>query len=299
LGADERGVWSGKCEVGNVDSSDRGFMTNIAHRRVRNLSVTLLAFGLVWAIAGVQERSLGSSAFTSGYVLLAVILFLALYNLRKKLPFLPLGSSAAWLQWHLYAGTSSAGLFALHIGPKWPNGLLETTLAIFYLLTFGSGVIGLYLTRTIPRQLARAGDELIYERIPAFRRQLAREANQTVLDGVTASGATTLADFYAGRLHEFFQRPRGTFYLLRPTSALRRALMREMQDIRRYLSDREQAACERLFALVRRKDDLDFHEARQRLLKLWLFAHIGLTYTLVLLAMAHGLAAHAFHGGAA
>ena len=76
---------------------------------------------------------------------------------------------------------------------------------------------------------------------------------------------------------------------LRPTSALRRALMREMQDLRRYLSDQEQAACERLFALVRRKDDLDFHEARQKLLKLWLFVHIGLTYALVLLALLHGL----------
>ena len=40
--------------------------------------------------------------------------------------------------------------------------------------------------------------------------------------------------------------------------------MREMQDLRRYLSEQEQAACERLFALVRRKDDLDFHDARQR-----------------------------------
>jgi hypothetical protein len=54
-----------------------------------------------------------------------------------------------------------------------------------------------------------------------------------------------------------------------------------------------------LFALVRRKDDLDFHEARQKLLKVWLFAHIGLTYALVLLALLHALMAHAFGGGAA
>jgi hypothetical protein len=50
---------------------------------------------------------------------------------------------------------------------------------------------------------------------------------------------------------------------------------------------------------LRRKDDLDFHEARQKLLKLWLFGHIALTCTLVLLALVHGLVAHAFHGGAA
>jgi hypothetical protein len=100
-------------------------------------------------------------------------------------------------------------------------------------------------------------------------------------------------------LDDFFGRSRGWGYLLRPTAARRRSLMREMQDLGRYLSEQEQAACERLFALVRRKDDLDFHDARQRALKLWLFVHIALTYALVLLALLHGLLAHAFHGGAA
>jgi len=79
---------------------------------------------------------------------------------------------------------------------------------------------------------------------------------------------------------------------------MRRALMSEMQDLKRYLCEPEQSGCERLFTLVRRKDDLDFHDARQKVLKLWLFVHIGLTYTLVLLAVLHGLLAHAFDGGA-
>jgi hypothetical protein len=166
------------------------------------------------------------------------------------------------------------------------------------LLTVTSGLCGLYLTRTIPPQLARVGEEIVYERIPAYRREVRNRANETVLETVAASGATTLADFYTARLCDYFGRSRGWAYLVRPTSARRRALMREMQDLRRYLSDPEQAACERLFALVRRKDDLDFHDARQKTLKLWLFAHIGLTYALVLLALVHGLLAHAFHGGA-
>jgi hypothetical protein len=172
-------------------------------------------------------------------------------------------------------------------------------LALVYFLTFASGPAGLYLTRAIPRQLARVGEEVIFERIPALRWQVAREANETILRAVAASGATTLADFYMARLFDFVHRARGVSYLLWPTSALRRALMREMQDVRRYLSDHEQAACERMFALVRRKDDLDFHEARQRLLKIWLFLHIALTCALVLLGAVHGLVAHAFDGGAA
>lgn len=274
-------------------------MTYFVRRRVRNTSILLIALSIVWVVVRLQERTLGSPTFTTGYLLFAAVLFLALYNVRKKLPFLPLGSSTAWLQWHLYVGMGSAGLFALHAGLAWPNGVLETALAIIYLLTFASGLTGLYLTRSIPRQLARVGVEVIYERIPVFRRQLALEVNETVLGAVSASGATPLADFYTARLYDFIHRPRGVSYLAWPTSALRRALMREMQDVRRYLSDHEQAACERLFALVRRKDDLDFHEARQKLLKLWLFVHIALTGALLLLALLHGLVAHAFQGGAA
>ena len=256
----------------------------------------MAAIAIVWVIVWVHERNLRSSAFTTGYLLLAAIVFLALYSVRKKAPFLPLGSATAWLQWHLYVGMASAGIFLLHAGPGWPNGWLEGTLATVYSLTFTSGLFGLYLSRTIPRQLARVGSEVIYERIPALRRQIALQANQTVLDGVTASGATTLAEFYTARLYKFLQCPRGAVYLVRPTSILRRALMREMQDVRRYFCEQEQPACERLFALVRRKDELDFHEARQMLLKLWLFAHIALTYGLLAMAAVHALVVHVFHG---
>ncbi|HEX3599936.1 MAG TPA: hypothetical protein VHU84_07320, partial [Lacipirellulaceae bacterium] len=166
-----------------------------------------------------------------------------------------------------------------------------------YLSTVISGFIGLYLTRTIPAQLARVGEEVLYERIPALRLHVQRKASEGVLESVTASGATTLADFYVARLYDFFQRPRGVRYFLRPTTALRRGLMGEMQNLRRYLCEPELTSCERLFSLVRRKDDLDFHAARQGLLKIWLFIHIGLTYALVMLAVFHGLTALAFRGG--
>jgi hypothetical protein len=258
-----------------------------------------MAVGAVWLWTRAEERRLGTSAFTTGYLLLAAVLFLALYNVRKKFPFLPLGKSATWLQWHLYIGNASMGLFALHAGIPWPSGILNTTLAAMYLATVASGLVGLYLTRTIPRQLARVGNEVLYERIPFLHLQVRTQAGDAVLQSVTASGATTLADFYVDRLFDFFHRPRGWGYFVRPTTARRRSLMGELTAVRRYLADQEQAACERLFALLRRKDDLDFHEARQWLLKGWLFVHIGLTYGLVVLALLHGLLALAFRGGGA
>jgi hypothetical protein len=273
-------------------------MNSRVKRRVRNGFILALALIAIWMWVRTSEARLGTSAFATGYVMLAAIVFLASYNLRKKLPSLPLGSSTAWLQWHLYVGVGTAGVFAMHARTAWPSGYLEACLAGVYMLTAGSGVVGLYLTRTIPAQLARVSDEVIYERIPAFRRQVRQQADELVLETVTVSGATTLADYYSARLYSYFWKSRGWRYFVRPTSGLRRSLMREMQDLRRYLCDAEQAGCERLFALVRRKDDLDFHNARQKTLKLWLFAHIGLTYALLLLAILHGVLAHAYRGGA-
>jgi len=273
-------------------------MTFFVYRRLRNAVATLAALAALWWWVRVQHRALQPTSFATGYLLVAAIGFLALYNIRKRLPFLPLGSSTAWLQWHLYIGMATVGVFALHIGAKMPHGPLDLALAVVYLLTVGSGLVGLFLTRTIPVQLSRVGEEVIYERIPAYRQQVRARARELVLESVAASGATTLADFYSTRLVDYFEQPRGLGYRLRPTTARRRALMREMHDIRRYLSDHEQTFCEKLFALVRRKDDLDFHEARQGTLKLWLLVHIGLTVVLVLLAGLHGLLAHAFHGGA-
>lgn len=274
-------------------------MGYFTRRRARNFGLTIMALAVVWLWTRARERSLSPSAFATGYLLLSAVVFLAMYNVRKKLAFLPLGSSAAWLQWHLYVGILSVGLFALHAGVRWPTGVVNSTLAALYFATAASGLVGLYLTRTIPPQLARVGEEVIYERIPALHQHVRQQAGATVLDAVATSGATTLADFYVARLYDFFHRPRGSRYFARPTTALRRSLMHELQAIRRYLSDSEQTACERLFALVRRKDDLDFHEARQRLLKTWLFLHIGLTYGLVVLALLHGLLALAFRGGGA
>jgi hypothetical protein len=273
-------------------------MTFFVYRRFRNAALLVAALVALWWWVRFKQQSLESTAFATGYLLAGAIAFLAFYNIRKRLPMLPLGSSAAWLQWHLYVGLATIGVYSLHAGTLLPHGVIDTSLAIVYWLTIASGVGGLYLTRTIPVQLSRVGEEIVFERIPAYRRQVRDKARELVLQSVETSGASTLADFYSKRLVDYFDQPRGIRYRLRPTTARRKSLMREMHDVRRYLSDQEQASCEKLFMLVRRKDDLDFHEARQGLLKGWLFVHIGLTVVLILLAALHGLVAHAFHGGA-
>ena len=273
-------------------------MKSFVSRRLRNASLTLAALGGFVYWKHWREASLTDTSFDTGYVLAAAILFLGLYNVRKKLPVLPGTTSAGWLQAHLYIGLSTAVLFGLHVNWRLPDGIYESTLAGFFLATFASGLIGLYWSRTLPPKLARVSEEVIYERIPQLRRQLGDRAQQAVLETVRSAGATTLGEFYSQRLHPFFEQPRGWRYSLSPNNRLRRQLLAELTEVNRYLSEPERNVCEQLFALVRRRDDLDFHAALQWRLKAWLFVHIGLTYPLIAIAGMHGLLAHLFDGGA-
>jgi len=249
------------------------------------------------AWAAWLDGSLARTAYATGYALYAAVVVLAAYQLRKKLPGLPLGASRAWLQTHLVVAIASAGLFYAHVGGRWPDGWVEGTLATLYLGAFASGVLGLGLTRTIPKQLARTGEQFVFERIPRLRRQTQLEARAVVLDAVHDTGATTLADFYVDRLHGFLQRPRALRYTLWPTTRARKRLFAELGGVDRFLTEAERSAADRLYKLVRRKDDLDYHAARQGVLKAWLFGHVALTWSLLLVGAAHGVLALAFRGG--
>lgn len=266
-------------------------------RRLQNAAALAVGLAALWLWVGWLDARLARTAYATGYAMFATVVALAAYNVRKKLPALPLGTSAAWLQGHLYLGVGSAALMLLHTSGRWPNGWLETLLAAAYWATFASGMVGLYLTRTIPKQLARTSEEFVYERIPTLRRELLERSREAVLTAAGSGGATTLAEHYCDHIDPYLAEPRGPIYALRPTSSVRKRVMQELTDLRRFLSVTEQAASEKLFALIRKKDDLDFHESRQGMLKRWLFIHVGLTYFLLTMATVHGWLALSMQGG--
>ncbi|QDT00631.1 hypothetical protein [Adhaeretor mobilis] len=272
-------------------------MHHFARRRWINATISVALVALVALWVRFVESSLGRSAYHTGWLLLAMLVALASYSLRKRLPVLPLGRSAIWLQAHLYIAFASVGIFLLHIQFRWPNGILESILACVFAATIISGLVGLYWTRTIPKKLAKVGEEVLYEEIPRLRVILRDRAQNMVLATVRTSGEATLGEYYEQRLRSYFARPRGWRYRLRPSSDVRKALMADLTEATRYFSDTERKSAEQLFSLVRRRDDLDYHDALQWRLKTWLFVHVALTYPLLLLALAHGWLAHLFAGG--
>ena len=247
----------------------------------------------------VYSAALYDGSFLSGWLLLGTLIFLVLLNVRKKVPVLPLGASAAWVQFHIYAGWLAIVLFVVHVGLRIPDGWLETTLEIVFVLVAGSGVVGLAISRSHARRLTRRGEEVVFERIPVFIARLREEAEDLALRSATETGSTTIADFYIDRLMLFFSAPRNFTYHLTDSNRALFALLTDIGDMERYLSPKEREFSEQLRWLVQKKDELDYHYALQATLKGWLFVHVPLTYGLLILVVLHVVLVFAFTGSLA
>ena len=234
--------------------------------------------------------------FLTGWALLAGMFVLTIYNARKKLPFVPLGKSETWLQIHICLGFFTTLLFLIHLNFRLPHGWFEIMLAWLFVLVSGSGMAGLFLSRTMPRRLATRGGEVIFEKIPALCHALKTEAEQLSLGADAKS--PVVAEFYAKRLAPFFAGS-GNFWLhLAESRREASGLLAELEDLRRFANDAERKKIERLAALVRQKDGLDYHRALQLALRLWLFVHIPLTYGLLIFTALHIVLVFGFSGGA-
>lgn len=256
------------------------------------LLFSLTAEAAYWRWSGTVPKF----RFISGWALFAVMVFLTLYNARKKLIFLRMGSSEAWAQFHIYAGYFTVLLFVLHLNIRWPTGWFECALALLYGIVTVSGVVGLFLSRTIPRRLTTRGGEVVYERIPALRHALQTEAEKLAVSGELKS--VILAELYVRKLSGFFAGPRNFWPHFLESRRPLKALLGEIEEVRPFGNQQESEALEKLSVLVRRKDGLDYHRSLQLALKLWLFVHLPFTYSLMLFSLAHIIIVYAFSEGA-
>jgi hypothetical protein len=236
--------------------------------------------------------------YLTGWCLFALIVYLTAYNARKKLAFLPLVSSRAWLRVHSWVGMLTAVVFLLHLRMRMPAGPFEAVLAALFVGVTLSGIAGWWLSKALPVRLTSAGGEVPYERIPVIRRALRERAESLVLAGIPVAGASTLADFYAARLSDFFKGPANFGPHLVGSSRTVNSLLADLGQVQRYLSEPEKKTAGELAALLREKDMLDLHWSMQLVLKGWLFVHIPLTYGMLLFIAVHILLVYAYSGGA-
>jgi hypothetical protein len=271
------------------------------HRIVNRIVIPAVIIAGAAALTWKFERAEPTHphmVYLTGWCLFALILFLTAYNARKKLPFLPLLASRTWLRAHSWAGMLAGLVFLLHLRWRLPAGPLEGALAAMFVAVTLSGIIGVWLSRALPRRLTSAGGEVPFERIPVVRRALRERAETLVVAAIPATEATTLADFYAARLSGFFAGPANLLPHLFGSSHALNSLLADLGEMKKYLNAGETSAAVELAALVREKDALDLHWSMQLVLKAWLFVHIPLTYGMLVLIAVHIVIVYAYSGGA-
>lgn len=239
------------------------------------------------------DVSLRSAPYWSGGLLLAIVTFLALYSLRKKLSWAPIGSSAVWLQLHIYTGLFGFTVFQLHTGPQLPNGLFESVLAGVYVTVFLSGVTGLVVSRCFARRLTGRGPQVLFERVPEYLKALKGEAERLLANHDRAS---PLIGFYSSQLSNRFDRPQNCLCHLVGSTRPQSVLRTKMKSLQRYLNQTDRAVLAELETIVLAKDDLDYQYSLQLVLKYWPFLHVPLTYALLLMSLYHVVLVHAFLG---
>ena len=255
------------------------------------------AVGVFVAVASwqhVARLSLAEVQFASGYVLISIIVFLALYSGRKRLSMVPVGRASIWLTLHVVAGVLALALFWLHAGRAWPTGAADQALvALFYAVCL-SGVVGYGLQLWLPGRLSRAGREIIYERTAAEIAEIRAEAEKTVLAAAADSGHDTLGRYYLETLAWYFARPR---FVWSHAFSGRRAeywFRRHLDTIGRYLSEAERSHLAKMAELGTAKKNIDAQYAMQALLKRWTLFHVPLATAMLALAAWHAILVHVF-----
>lgn len=251
----------------------------------------------VWTSQKLFLSLLEIPAYITGWFLLSTMALVTTLPLRKKILVPSWGSVALWYQIHLVCGLLSVVLFILHLPWKAPSGGLDIVLLILFCLLILSGLLGFTITQIFPRRLTLKGEEVFHSKIPALREQLRKEIEQLVITVVAQTGSTTLADYYTASLQDYFVRARHVWTHLIASGRPRFAILTQMNDLVRYLDDRERETLEKMIALVKKKEILDVHHALQGALRNWLLLHVPLTWGLWLFIVLHVIMAYGFREG--
>ncbi|WP_163833132.1 hypothetical protein [Spartinivicinus ruber] len=267
---------------------------------VRRRLAYLLVLGLL--LAGTQlvlsyvSLAMASQVYCTGWVLLAVMGLLVSYHWRKKLLFLNLGGVRYWLRLHVLLGGYGLALFFFHIEFSWPKGLFNQLIAVMFLLEVGSGMMGLYLSRSMPPRMTWLGERLLYEKMPEYYQQLRQQAEDLAIQVAAEHRSDTLVKFYNRNLQNFLQGAANFWLHVFNSGQVRSRWALKFEGLQRYLVEEELPAVTELRILIFRKIELDKQYAIQGLLRRWLFLHIPLAYALFVFVLAHVMVIHSFSG---
>ncbi len=258
-------------------------------------------FGLVW----IYGNGLRDPRYFDGW-LLAIGMGLQVYfHVAIKRASLSPKSAMRWRKFHIFAGYLLIAVFISHSDFSLPDTGFEWALWVGFVLVTLSGIVGMYLSWSLQ---ARHGldDRLSYDRIPARRDELAEEVYALVADADQAPTLFALPapphdawimDLYTTRLRDFLMGPRNfAAHFVGSQRPLKR-LTDEIDSLSRFVDPQSQEKLAAIRELVIEKNRLDFARVYLGLSKSWLFVHVPVTYSLIVLTVLHVLIVYAFSSG--
>ena len=239
----------------------------------RNLVVTsavAAVFHLLWAIAAwfwplSPKRGLG---LVFGILAALGFVFEMLYPARRPRA-RPLGTARAWIQAHVYVGALAMLAVLIHADGL-PHGGIGWWLFLLSLWVTLSGLIGVWAQKTLPLALAEGlRVEALFERIPDLVEQLVTEA-----DTLVADASDVLDRFYQQELRPSLSTPRPSWSYVFDVRSGRERALEPFRQIAGYVDAEEKPKVEDLKSLYTEKIELDAQWSVQRVLRLWLWAHV-------------------------
>lgn len=253
------------------------------------LCAAALAVASLWFIPNFPHH-----AYISGWILFALMLILTFFNLRKKVPFLRMGKASFWLKMHICLGIFSGVLFFVHMGWSWPSGLFRQIFAWCFLIVFISGLVGWWMSRSFPKRLTVAGYETPFERMADARNNIRKKAEALVLANEDGKSPSLASVRYADLFGEFFTKPCNFWAHLVESRSPQAAHSSQFDEMERYMEKGELKMFTGLRELVAQKHMLDYQYSLQLALRLWLFIHIPLSYSLLIFSVLHIILVHSF-----
>lgn len=225
----------------------------------------------------------------------ALMVFAGLLAGRKKVPRLPIGTARFWLKAHIWLGLLSVPLILFHAGFRW-GGLLEQVLLFVFAVVIASGVAGVVFQQYLPRVMKDSTSrEAMFEQLPRVCDALRATADEQV---VAACGSLfppaddsppeqeSLREFYVASVRPFlaFNIDQHAPLLNASRAA---AVFSQMQ---RAVPAASRATLARLASICDERRELARQSRLHKWLHYWLFVHVPLSMSLLVLAIAHAIA---------
>jgi hypothetical protein len=273
----------------------------LTRQTIQGLLIAVASGGLFWLV-WIYGNGLRHARYLDGWVLVGGMGLQLCFHVAIKTSNLSPKSAKRWRKMHIFVGYLLVAAFISHSDFSLPDTGFEWALWVGFVLVTLSGIFGTYLAWTLHAKGA-IDEGVSYDRIPARRVELARDAYAAVAKTDPAAAAMPLPtppydawimELYTTHLRSFFQGQRNfTAHLIRSRRPLRR-LVDEIDNLSRYVDQRSQEKLAAIKTLVIEKDQLDFARVYLGLAKGWPFVHVPVTYALIVLTVLHVLVVYAF-----